>query len=207
MEVSGHAHQDRVLRALKLPSSRFQSGSPHQGGVPGRRGRARRIQRRCVRGQPRRPPDLLEEAHRPPPDLGKRSATRSAERHATPVHDSGSEIMHRPIRRIAINTGGGDAPGLNAVIRAAVLSADQPRLGGASASAAATTGLLGDETLVQLDRESVRGITHLGGTHPRHHQPRQPVELAGRRCRTARSTTSTARTRSSPTSSASASTR
>ena len=29
----------------------------------------------------------------------------------------------RAIRRIAINTGGGDAPGLNAVIRAAVLSA------------------------------------------------------------------------------------
>ena len=28
-----------------------------------------------------------------------------------------------PIKRIAINTGGGDAPGLNAVIRAAVLAA------------------------------------------------------------------------------------
>jgi ATP-dependent phosphofructokinase / diphosphate-dependent phosphofructokinase len=27
------------------------------------------------------------------------------------------------IRRIALNTGGGDAPGLNAVIRAAVLAA------------------------------------------------------------------------------------
>ena len=33
--------------------------------------------------------------------------------------------------RIAISTGGGDAPGLNAVIRAAVLSAHQPRLGSA----------------------------------------------------------------------------
>ncbi|MEN9395858.1 MAG: hypothetical protein RLZ81_388, partial [Pseudomonadota bacterium] len=31
--------------------------------------------------------------------------------------------MTRPIRRIAINTGGGDAPGLNAVIRAAVTAA------------------------------------------------------------------------------------
>ena len=29
----------------------------------------------------------------------------------------------QPIRRIAINTGGGDAPGLNAVIRAVVVSA------------------------------------------------------------------------------------
>ena len=29
------------------------------------------------------------------------------------------------IRRIAINTGGGDAPGLNAVIRAVVISAEK----------------------------------------------------------------------------------
>ena len=33
--------------------------------------------------------------------------------------------MDATIRRIAIVTGGGDAPGLNAVIRAAVLAADR----------------------------------------------------------------------------------
>lgn len=71
--------------------------------------------------------------------------------------------MPYPIRRIAINTGGGDAPGLNAVIRAAVLSALNNgwevygiRKGYGS--------LLGEEPLVRLDQESVRGITHLGGT-------------------------------------------
>jgi len=32
-------------------------------------------------------------------------------------------MKHHTIKRIAINTGGGDAPGLNAVIRAAVVSA------------------------------------------------------------------------------------
>lgn len=67
------------------------------------------------------------------------------------------------IRRIALNTGGGDAPGLNAVIRAAVLSALNQgwevygiRKG--------YDGLLGEEEVVRLDRNSVRGITHLGGT-------------------------------------------
>ena len=72
------------------------------------------------------------------------------------------------IRRIGISTGGGDAPGLNAVIRAVVLAAhnhgwevvgirdgyngiflpDQYRDGG----------------LIPLTPEAVRGITHLGGT-------------------------------------------
>jgi ATP-dependent phosphofructokinase / diphosphate-dependent phosphofructokinase len=72
------------------------------------------------------------------------------------------------VRRIAINTGGGDAPGLNAVIRAATLSALQNgwevlgiRRG--------YTGLLeheidGEPGIVELTEQSVRGITHLGGT-------------------------------------------
>jgi phosphofructokinase-like protein len=72
------------------------------------------------------------------------------------------------IRRIAINTGGGDAPGLNAVIRAATISARQNgwevlgiRRG--------YMGLLNDEVdgepgLIQLCEDRVRGITHLGGT-------------------------------------------
>ena len=67
------------------------------------------------------------------------------------------------IRRIAVNTGGGDAPGLNAVIRAVVLSAEQ--LGwevyGIKDS---YDGLFEEDGVVRLDRRSVRGITHLGGT-------------------------------------------
>ncbi len=74
----------------------------------------------------------------------------------------------RAIKRIAINTGGGDAPGLNAVIRAATLAALQNgwevlgiRRG--------YTGLLqgeidGEPGLMPLTAQSVRGITHLGGT-------------------------------------------
>jgi phosphofructokinase-like protein len=71
-------------------------------------------------------------------------------------------------RRIAINTGGGDAPGLNAVIRAVVLSAinegwevygirdgfggilDHDRFNG--------------DGVVPLTAKTVTGITHLGGT-------------------------------------------
>lgn len=73
-------------------------------------------------------------------------------------------------KTIAISTGGGDAPGLNAVIRSAVLSAHQKgwkcigiRNG--------FNGLLSPEMFhsvgggtFELTPESVRGITHLGGT-------------------------------------------
>ena len=74
----------------------------------------------------------------------------------------------KPVKRIAINTGGGDAPGLNAVIRAATLAAVRNgwevlgiRRG--------YTGLLqgevdGEPGLMPLTAHSVRGITHLGGT-------------------------------------------
>lgn len=70
------------------------------------------------------------------------------------------------IKRIAVNTGGGDAPGLNAVIRAVTLSARRKgwevfgiRRG--------YGGLLEDEPgegVVKLDDRRVRGITHQGGT-------------------------------------------
>ena len=68
----------------------------------------------------------------------------------------------RAVKRIAINTGGGDAPGLNAVIRAATLAALRNgwevlgiRRG--------YTGLLqgevdGEPGLIQLTAHSVRGI-------------------------------------------------
>jgi 6-phosphofructokinase 1 len=65
--------------------------------------------------------------------------------------------------RIAISTGGGDAPGLNAVIRAAVLSAINVGwdvLGIKRGFA----GLLGEDEVIPLTKDSVRGIAHLGGT-------------------------------------------
>ncbi|MGH7637774.1 MAG: 6-phosphofructokinase, partial [Gemmatimonadaceae bacterium] len=65
--------------------------------------------------------------------------------------------------RLGISTGGGDAPGLNAVIRSVVLSAlsrNWELLGIKRGFA----GLMGDDDVVSLTRESVRGIAHLGGT-------------------------------------------
>ncbi len=72
------------------------------------------------------------------------------------------------IRRIAISTGGGDAPGLNAVIRAAVLSAIN-RGWEVYGIRDGYNGLLMPEQyleggMIRLTRERVRGITHLGGT-------------------------------------------
>ncbi|MGH7481313.1 MAG: ATP-dependent 6-phosphofructokinase, partial [Longimicrobiales bacterium] len=71
--------------------------------------------------------------------------------------------MADEIRKIALNTGGGDAPGLNAVIRAVVLSA-AGRGWEVWGIRKGFGGLLGEEAILRLDRESVRGITHLGGT-------------------------------------------
>jgi phosphofructokinase-like protein len=65
--------------------------------------------------------------------------------------------------RIALSTGGGDAPGLNAVIRAAVLAAIN-RGWSVYGIRRGYGGLLGDDGVVALDADAVRGITHLGGT-------------------------------------------
>ncbi|HUO51128.1 MAG TPA: ATP-dependent 6-phosphofructokinase [Gemmatimonadaceae bacterium] len=65
--------------------------------------------------------------------------------------------------RIAISTGGGDAPGLNAVIRAAVLSAIG-RGWDVVGIKRGYAGLLGEDEVVPLNRDAVRGIAHLGGT-------------------------------------------
>jgi ATP-dependent phosphofructokinase / diphosphate-dependent phosphofructokinase len=65
--------------------------------------------------------------------------------------------------RIAISTGGGDAPGLNAVIRAATLSA-LARGWSVLGIKRGFMGLLGEDEVVPLTREAVRGIQHLGGT-------------------------------------------
>jgi 6-phosphofructokinase 1 len=72
------------------------------------------------------------------------------------------------IKRVAISTGGGDAPGLNAVIRAATLAALN-RGWEVVGIRDGYNGLLTPEAypeggLVPLTRASVRGITHLGGT-------------------------------------------
>src|ERR671920_2492447 len=60
-------------------------------------------------------------------------------------------------------TGGGDAPGLNAVIRAAALSAIN-RGWEVIGIKRGFAGLLGDDEVIPLTKESVRGIAHLGGT-------------------------------------------
>ena len=65
--------------------------------------------------------------------------------------------------RIALSTGGGDAPGLNAVIRAVVLSAHS-RGWQAYGIQRGYEGLLSFNGVVRLGPDSVRGITHLGGT-------------------------------------------
>ena len=71
--------------------------------------------------------------------------------------------MSIDIRRIAVNTGGGDAPGLNAVIRAVVRSAERLEweVYGIRDS---YDGLFAEHGVVRLDRDAVRGITHQGGT-------------------------------------------
>lgn len=74
------------------------------------------------------------------------------------------------IRKIAINTGGGDAPGLNPVIRAATLSA--LNLGWEVVGIRdGFTGILNPEKytdqrpgIMPMLPDTVRGITHLGGT-------------------------------------------
>ena len=67
--------------------------------------------------------------------------------------------------RIAVSTGGGDAPGLNAVIRAIVLSADNLGWEVFGIRRGYDGILLGEEDgIFPLTRSSVRGITHLGGT-------------------------------------------
>jgi 6-phosphofructokinase 1 len=76
--------------------------------------------------------------------------------------------METQIKRIAINTGGGDAPGLNAVIRAAVKTA----LNYGWECYGIRDGYNGiflpekypQGGLIKLTEEAVRGITHLGGT-------------------------------------------
>ncbi len=76
--------------------------------------------------------------------------------------------MTKPIKRIAVNTGGGDAPGLNAVIQSVMIAADN--LGWECYGIRdGFNGILFPERYAEggvyrLKRERVRGIGHLGGT-------------------------------------------
>jgi 6-phosphofructokinase 1 len=65
--------------------------------------------------------------------------------------------------RIGLLTGGGDAPGLNAVIRAVVLAATN-RGWEVLGIRHGFNGLLIEGEVEPLTRESVRGIAHMGGT-------------------------------------------
>jgi 6-phosphofructokinase 1 len=76
--------------------------------------------------------------------------------------------QYPPIKKVAISTGGGDAPGLNAVIRAATLSALK-RGWEVYGVRDGFHGILSPEEypnggFIPLTRERISGITHLGGT-------------------------------------------
>lgn len=104
--------------------------------------------------------------------------------------------MSQPIRRIAISTGGGDAPGLNAVISSVVWAAAN-RGWDCLGIRDGFNGILQPEHYPQggverLTRDRVRGIAHLGGTilgttnkgDPLHFPTRQSDGTLGERDRT-----------------------
>jgi ATP-dependent phosphofructokinase / diphosphate-dependent phosphofructokinase len=72
-----------------------------------------------------------------------------------------TELMKK--LRLAVNTGGGDAPGLNAVLRAVTLTALN-RGYEVVGIRKGYLGLLDTSQLVPLTFDAVRGITHLGGS-------------------------------------------
>src|SRR5947209_6107803 len=82
--------------------------------------------------------------------------------------DSSSFILHRSsfvskVRRIGILTGGGDCPGLNAVIRAAVRTATRDHDLEVLGIQLGFEGLL-NKACVPLTNELIRGILPKGGT-------------------------------------------
>ena len=76
-----------------------------------------------------------------------------------------TDVTEATKRRIAVTTGGGDAPGLNAVIRAVAVSS-QWRGWEVLGIRHGYRGLIEPDPsgIVPLDRNAVRGITHLGGS-------------------------------------------
>ncbi|HEY3595849.1 MAG TPA: ATP-dependent 6-phosphofructokinase, partial [Polyangiaceae bacterium] len=104
------------------------------------------------------------------------------------------------IRRIAINSGGGDAPGLNAVIRSVALGALN-RNWEVVGIKCGYQGLLENnpDLIIPLNRDAVKGIAHLGGTilgtTNRNDPFNFPVESEGKRIPTDMSKTLVARFR------------
>lgn len=69
------------------------------------------------------------------------------------------------MKRLLVLTGGGDCPGLNAVIRAIVKRASQEKDWEVLGSIQAYNGILWEPTeVVRLTPEAVRGIHFRGGT-------------------------------------------
>jgi ATP-dependent phosphofructokinase / diphosphate-dependent phosphofructokinase len=93
------------------------------------------------------------------------------------------------IQKLAVNTGGGDAPGLNAALRAIALCA-QGRGWDVFGIRQSYRGLVEDDPdgVVRLDRNAVRGIHTLGGTilgsMNRGDPFRYPIEQNGQRIAT-----------------------
>src|SRR5262249_49470757 len=72
-------------------------------------------------------------------------------------------IITPPYKRIGVVTGGGDCPGLNAVIRAVVISATN-RGWHVFGIERGFEGFLYPDRIHRLDAKDVRGIIHQGGT-------------------------------------------
>lgn len=72
--------------------------------------------------------------------------------------------MTDTIKKIAVLTGGGDCPGLNAVIRAVVKASINHHGWEVWGSEDSFGGFLGEAPLIPMDRSSVRGILPRGGT-------------------------------------------
>ncbi len=68
------------------------------------------------------------------------------------------------VKRVAVTTGGGDAPGLNAVIRAVVKTALNRYNVEVIGIEDGFEGLINTRRITQLDRKAVRGILPKGGT-------------------------------------------
>jgi ATP-dependent phosphofructokinase / diphosphate-dependent phosphofructokinase len=72
--------------------------------------------------------------------------------------------MTSPIRRIGVLTSGGDAPGLNAVIRAVVKTASNGYGWTVAGIESGFEGLIGKPRLRPLDLAAVSGLLPRGGT-------------------------------------------
>ena len=72
--------------------------------------------------------------------------------------------MTAPIRRIGVLTSGGDAPGLNAVIRAVVRSAEVDHGWSILGIEEGFEGLIGRPRTRTLDSSAVSGLLNRGGT-------------------------------------------